>query len=104
MVQNTVDAIKELLDRRAKNYSNRPQTVVAGELMGLNVLLLMSLHADKQKKAQVEIDQITSGGSRLVTLEDRQNMPYLRALMQEVSRWHIVVPLSEGFHKGSVKI
>ena len=55
----------------------------------------MALHPDKQKKAQLEIDRITSGCNRLVTLEDRPNMPYLRALMHEVSRWHIVVPLSE---------
>ena len=36
VVLNTAEAIKELLDRRARNFSDRPQTVVAGELMGLN--------------------------------------------------------------------
>lgn len=33
---NDMETNKEFFDKRAKNYSHRPQTVVVGELMGLN--------------------------------------------------------------------
>lgn len=54
----------------------------------------MALHPHEQKKAQQEIDSITGGGQRTVALEDRPNMPYMRALLKEVARWHVVVPMS----------
>ncbi|KAK7684552.1 hypothetical protein QCA50_012499 [Cerrena zonata] len=60
----------------------------------LIIFLLMALHPHEQKKAQQEIDSITGGGQRTVSLEDRPNMPYMRALLKEVARWHVVVPMS----------
>lgn len=63
----------------------------------LIIFLLMALHPHIQKKAQQEIDSITGGGQRTVALEDRPNMPYMRALLKEVARWHVVVPMSTSY-------
>lgn len=60
----------------------------------LIIFLLMALHPKVQKKAQDEIDSITGGGQRTVALEDRPNMPYTRAMLKEIARWHAVVPMS----------
>ncbi|KAG5721459.1 O-methylsterigmatocystin oxidoreductase [Termitomyces sp. T112] len=54
--------------------------------------LAMALNPDVMRKAQAEIDSVT-GGDRLPTLEDRQNLPYIDALTKEVFRWNIVAPL-----------
>ena len=61
----------------------------------LVIFLLMALHPEVQKKAQEEIDSITGGGQRMVALEDRPNMPYIRAMLLEIERWHVVVPMSK---------
>lgn len=52
----------------------------------------MTLNVDAQQKAQAELDTIV-GTERLVTLADRTNLPYVLALIQEVMRWHVPVPL-----------
>ena len=52
----------------------------------------MALHPDEQLRAQKEIDEAT-GGNRIVTLEDRPNLPYVQAILKEVSRWHPPAPL-----------
>ncbi|KAH9918271.1 cytochrome P450 [Fomitopsis serialis] len=54
--------------------------------------LLMARHPDKQKRAQQEIDSLLEG-RRLPKISDRESLPYVRALIQEVMRWHVVVPL-----------
>ena len=54
----------------------------------------MTLFPDVQRKAQLEVDSIT-GGTRLPSFADRQNMPYLNAMVKELLRWNPVVPLSE---------
>ncbi len=53
-------------------------------------LLYLSIFPDKQKKVQEEIDRII--GSRTVTLEDRKNMPYMEAMIQEMLRFSSLVP------------
>ena len=58
----------------------------------LTFVVLMAMHPDKQRKAQAEIDSVTEG-LRLPTLADRARMPYVVAIMNEVARWHAVVPL-----------
>ncbi|KIY61920.1 cytochrome P450 [Cylindrobasidium torrendii FP15055 ss-10] len=52
----------------------------------------MSLHPGSARKAQIEIDKVT-GGSRLPTLDDRTQLPYLDAVFTEVLRWACPVPL-----------
>lgn len=53
----------------------------------------MALHPDKQAKAQAEIDRVI--GCDIVRIQDKGRLPYVRALIQEVMRWHVVTPLSQ---------
>ena len=53
--------------------------------------LAMALFPDTQSAAQKELDAIV--GNRLPMSDDRDNLPYVNALVQEVLRWHPVVPL-----------
>ncbi|OOF98995.1 hypothetical protein ASPCADRAFT_513115 [Aspergillus carbonarius ITEM 5010] len=55
--------------------------------------IAMALNPDIQKTAQEEIDRVV-GTHRLPDFGDRQNLPYIDALIQEVFRWHPVTPLS----------
>lgn len=51
----------------------------------------MTLYPDTQALAQVELDS-TLGPDRLPTLQDRERLPYLDALVKEVLRWGCVAP------------
>ncbi|KAJ7162570.1 cytochrome P450 [Mycena crocata] len=53
--------------------------------------LAMALNPAVQAKAQREIDAVV-GDDRLPTFADRDDCPYLDALVKEVLRWHSVVP------------
>ncbi|KAF9526561.1 cytochrome P450 [Crepidotus variabilis] len=55
--------------------------------------LAMTLHQECQKRAQQEIDAVCGNG-RLPSLEDRERLPYVEALMKEVLRWQPVVPMA----------
>ena len=52
----------------------------------------MTLYPEAQKKAQVEIDSVI-GTNRLPTYTDRDSLPYIEALVKEVFRWHVTLPL-----------
>ncbi|PBK60896.1 cytochrome P450 [Armillaria solidipes] len=52
----------------------------------------MLLFPDVQAKAQGEIDLVI-GNDRLPRSDDRERLPYINALVLEVSRWHTVAPL-----------
>ena len=54
--------------------------------------LAMSLNQDIQKKAQTEIDLVV-GPDRLPTHNDRNELPFVNAIVKESLRWHTVVPL-----------
>jgi cytochrome P450 len=54
--------------------------------------LCMALYPQVQRKAQEEIDRVVST-SRLPTFEDRENLPYVNALVKEALRWHPVTPM-----------
>lgn len=56
--------------------------------------LAMTLHPEWQCKAQKEIDEVI-GNDRLPTLADRENLPYVDALMKEVLRFKPVANLGE---------
>ncbi len=51
----------------------------------------MALYPDVQKKAQAELDKVV-GSRRLPDFTDRQSLPYINALVKELTRWHIVAP------------
>ncbi|KZV82829.1 cytochrome P450 [Exidia glandulosa HHB12029] len=50
-------------------------------------MIAMQTHPDAQRKAQEELDRVV-GTERLPTIADRDNLPYLHALIKEVLRWH----------------
>jgi cytochrome P450 len=51
----------------------------------------MTLFPDKQEKAQDEIDAVV-GSNRLPSFSDRDSLPYVEALLQEVLRYRHVLP------------
>ncbi|THH15990.1 hypothetical protein EW146_g4568 [Bondarzewia mesenterica] len=55
--------------------------------------LAMTLFPNIQKRAQAEIDGILGTG-RLPTLRDRENLPYIDAVVKEVLRWRPIFPLA----------
>ncbi|KAI0365185.1 CyP450 monooxygenase [Pilatotrama ljubarskyi] len=55
-------------------------------------LLAMAMYPEVQKKAQDELDGVV-GRSRLPDLNDRSGLPYVNALVKELSRWHVVAPI-----------
>ncbi|THH08681.1 hypothetical protein EW146_g8915 [Bondarzewia mesenterica] len=63
------------------------------------LFLAMVLHPEVQKKAQAEIDAHI-GSSRLPTWDDKEKLPYISAVLQEVLRWNPPAPLGTP-HKSS---
>ena len=57
-------------------------------------MLAMVLFPEVQKKAQAEVDSIV-GSQRLPTFADKEEMPYVFAVMKETLRWHSVAPQGE---------
>ncbi|KAF7313515.1 hypothetical protein HMN09_00507400 [Mycena chlorophos] len=83
----------------ASLYSGGADTTVSA----LNAFFLaMALYPDVQAKAQAEIDAVT-GGERLPVYADRDQMPYIDALLKEVLRWHSVTPTGVP-HRGTLVI
>jgi len=54
--------------------------------------LTMVLHPEVQRKAREEIDLVV-GKERLLVINERESLPYIRSLVTEVFRWHSSVPL-----------
>ena len=54
--------------------------------------LAMILFPDVQKSAQKEIDRVV-GDSRLPSFQDKVNLPYIQAMVEEAVRWHTLAPL-----------
>jgi len=53
--------------------------------------LAMVLNQDVQRRAQEELDKVLGG--RLPMFEDRQDLPYIEAMVTETLRWNPVAPL-----------
>jgi len=94
-------------------YGGGADTTVSS---GVSFFLAMTLYQDAQKRAQAEIDGLLKG-TRLPTLDDRERLPYIAALLSEIHRWNPVFPLAffhvaaeddvyEGYHipKGTVML
>jgi cytochrome P450 len=56
----------------------------------------MTLNPDVMKRAQTELDSVV-GRSRLPTFEDKEKLPYIRAIVKETLRWRPVGPLGEAW-------
>ena len=93
-----------VLDNQAKLHMSHDEVVFLGTaLMDAggqtsstylhSFVLAMLSFPDVQKKAQDEIDKII-GNDRLPALEDFDNLPYLRAVTDEVHRYRPALPLS----------
>lgn len=52
----------------------------------------MTLFPEVQRRAQDEIDRVI-GPNGLPGPDDRENLPYIEAIVKEVLRWHPVVPM-----------
>lgn len=52
----------------------------------------MTVFPDVQRKAQEEIDRVV-GQNRLPNIADRENLPYVEAVVNEVMRWHPIGPM-----------
>lgn len=63
---------------------------MVGSLTAL--FLALALNPEAQRKAQLELDAVV-GSDRLPSLEDRERLPYVSAIVKEVERWHTVAPL-----------
>ena len=58
--------------------------------------LAMALYPEAQKKGQAEIDAVV-GPNRLPNFEDSPSLPYVNAMVKELKRWHMVLPLGKIF-------
>lgn len=52
----------------------------------VNFVLAMLNYPDVMRKAQAELDAVI-GRDRVPTLEDADNLPYIRAVVRETLRW-----------------
>jgi cytochrome P450 len=56
--------------------------------------LAMLINPEVQAKAQAEVDRVV-GKDRLPEFEDRKELPYVEALVNECLRWLPVVPMGQ---------
>ncbi|KAI0813661.1 putative cytochrome P450 oxidoreductase OrdA-like protein [Xylaria sp. FL0064] len=54
--------------------------------------LAMTIYPEVQRRGQEEIDRVV-GKDRLPTLDDRDDLPYVDAIVKETLRWHPVAPM-----------
>ncbi|KAL5363085.1 cytochrome P450 [Aspergillus floccosus] len=54
--------------------------------------LAMTLYPEVQSKAQAELQSVI-GSDRLPGFQDRDNLPYINAIVKETLRWHPTVPV-----------
>ncbi|KAJ7677836.1 cytochrome P450 [Mycena polygramma] len=95
--------VEELVERQEELGMDREMT---GYLSGVlieagsqttaaylqSLVLALIAYPEAQKKVHEEIDRVV-GGNRMPTLEDLENMPYIRALILENHRFRPVRPL-----------
>jgi len=53
----------------------------------------MAIHPEIQQRAQAEIDSCIGEG-KLPSFEDREKLPYIEAVLREVMRMYVLVPLA----------
>ncbi|RXW11770.1 hypothetical protein EST38_g14085, partial [Candolleomyces aberdarensis] len=56
------------------------------------LVYILASYREVQTKAQAEIEKVI-GSDRLPLVSDREELPYVHAIVKEVSRWYSVVPL-----------
>ncbi|KAH9481980.1 Cytochrome P450 monooxygenase 74 [Psilocybe cubensis] len=58
----------------------------------LNMIMAMATNPEKLKLAQGELDRIV-GPNRKPNIKDRDNLPYIHAIIKETLRWHPPLPM-----------
>ncbi|TEB22785.1 cytochrome P450 [Coprinellus micaceus] len=97
LIENLPDAPgpeREEALRIAKNVCAVTYSAGADTMVGSLTALFLALasNPEAQRKAQLELDSVV-GSDRLPSLEDREGLPYVSAIVKEVERWHTVAPL-----------
>ncbi|KAF9881452.1 cytochrome p450 oxidoreductase [Colletotrichum karsti] len=87
--ENTPEQIHSHQWSSAALYSGGTDTTVSTTAC---FFLAMTMYSDVQAKAQAEIDRVVGTG-RLPSLEDREALPYVEAVLKETLRWHTVIPM-----------
>ncbi|KAH6919267.1 cytochrome P450 [Coprinopsis sp. MPI-PUGE-AT-0042] len=64
----------------------------SSESSAMALIYALATNEKVQQKAQEEIDRVV-GAYRLPNFGDFDHLPYIQAVVKEVSRWHSVVPL-----------
>ncbi|KAJ6537204.1 OrdA protein, partial [Mycena vulgaris] len=85
----TEEAVRDIKHTASSLYGGGADTT-ASSLYGF--FLAMVLTPDVQRKAQEEIDSVIGGG-RLPVYSDRDQLPYVSAVVTELYRWHSIAPL-----------
>ncbi|KZP21003.1 cytochrome P450 [Athelia psychrophila] len=86
----TADELHNMKWAAGSLYSGGADTTVSAIY---SLYLAMVLFPEVQKKAQAEIDAVV-GNDRLPSFSDRSALPYCEAVLKEVFRWNVVVPLA----------
>ncbi|KAL0958265.1 hypothetical protein HGRIS_000418 [Hohenbuehelia grisea] len=82
---------EELIKAAAASlYSGGAETTPSSMM---SFILAMTLYPDVQQRAQEELDRVIGSSDRLPTWDDRDRLPYLEAIVKEVWRWGVSVPL-----------
>jgi cytochrome P450 len=63
----------------------------------IGFFLGMLVHPEVQARAQTEVDRVV-GRDRLPVLEDREELPYVDAIVNECLRWLPVTPMGQLFY------
>lgn len=58
------------------------------------LLLALASNPEVQRKAHAELDAVV-GSDRLPSIDDRDALPYVQAIVKEIARWFTVVPMGE---------
>jgi cytochrome P450 len=87
----TSELIKDLA---AIVYLGGSDTTVAAVI---SFFLAMVIYPDVQLRAQAELDSV-AGRGRLPEFSDKQDMPYVNAVMSECLRWIPVVPMGSSIY------
>ena len=72
---------------------NKKMMVLKSISLAMTFWMVMILNPSVQKKAQAELDAVIgTRKDRLPTNKDKADLPYIRSIMAEVSRWGTPVP------------
>ncbi|KAJ8520800.1 hypothetical protein ONZ45_g2406 [Pleurotus djamor] len=85
----TPDDIEDIKSTAATTYAAGADTTWSTITI---FILALVLHPEVQWKGQEEVDRVV-GLDRLPDFNDYDDLPYVSAMVQEVMRWHPVVPL-----------